>query len=452
MLYLLQCTSRLNSTLRKSLLAPRFKTMARPTKKPKRTGRLSSGPDLAAGKSSTTTNESIVVEKAAYKPLLQQQLGPFQTSSPKGGPTTKVKPKDEGAGDVSVPVGPKELTLEYTLPIGQSFRWKSIDPEHDRAYVGVLGDSVLCLRHNDGTNDVEYKVLGGSEDVEGYLIEYFMLDRVHLSELDALWASKDGLYKRVRGYVSGARMLRQDPVETLFSFICSQNNHISRIGGMVNKLAGMYGRRIEVDGDAEEIQKYRELYGRDSKGAAVDTTFYAFPSLRELSENANEEDLRAAGFGYRARYIEESAKQIVEELGGEPWLYGLRDVSYEKAVEELQVLSGVGNKVASCVALFSLDKPDAVPVDVHVWNIAVQHYTPQLRGKTNGPKYHPIVQEAFKRVFGDLCGWAHQALFVYDLSSVQKKLLARGLLDDDEEEDEDEEEPSESESESDSSG
>ena len=296
------------------------------------------------------------------------------------------------------------------------------------------------------------RLLGGSEDVEGYLIEYFMLDRVHLSELDALWASKDGLYKRVRGYVSGARMLRQDPVETLFSFICSQNNHISRIGGMVNKLAGMYGRRIEVDGDAEEIQKYRELYGRDSKGAAVDTTFYAFPSLRELSENANEEDLRAAGFGYRARYIEESAKQIVEELGGEPWLYGLRDVSYEKAVEELQVLSGVGNKVASCVALFSLDKPDAVPVDVHVWNIAVQHYTPQLRGKTNGPKYHPIVQEAFKRVFGDLCGWAHQALFVYDLSSVQKKLLARGLLDDDEDEDEDEEEPSESESESDSSG
>lgn len=430
MLYLLQCTSRLNSTLRKSLLAPNFiQTMVRPTKKPKRTGRLSSGPDLSINTTSTT-NKSTKVQNAAYQPLLQQR--PFQ-SSPKG-PSTKVKTKDEDANvdDISVPVGPNELTLEFTLPIGQSFRWKSIDPEHDRAYVGVLGDSVLCLRHDDKTNNVQYKVLGGSEDVEGHLIEYFMLDRVHLSELDALWASKDALYKSVRGYVSGARMLRQDPVETLFSFICSQNNHISRIGGMVNKLAGMYGRRIEVDGDAEEIKAYRELYGKDSKGAALDTTFYAFPSLQDLSENANEEDLRAAGFGYRARYIEESAKQIVEELGGEPWLYGLRDASYENAVEELQVLSGVGNKVASCVALFSLDKPDAVPVDVHVWNIAVQHYTPQLRGKTNGPKYHPVVQEAFKRVFGNLCGWAHQALFVYDLSSVQKKLQIRGLLDDDE--------------------
>jgi N-glycosylase/DNA lyase len=429
MLYLIQCTSRLNSTLRKSLLAPNFvQVMARPTKKPKRTGRLSSGPDLSTS-TIYTTNKSAKPKNAAYKPLLQQP--PFESSAIRAKiKTAKVKDEDASADDISVPVGPKELTLEYTLPIGQSFRWKSIDPEHDRAYVGVLGDSVLCLRHNDDTNDVEYKVLGGSEDVEGRLVEYFMLDRVHLSELDALWASKDTLYESVRGYVSGARMLRQDPVETLFSFICSQNNHISRIGGMVNKLAGMYGRRIDVDGEAEEIKTYRELYGKDSKGAPLDTTFYAFPSLLDLSENANEEDLRAAGFGYRARYIEESAKQIVEELGGEPWLYALRDTSYEKAVEELQVLSGVGNKVASCVALFSLDKPDAVPVDVHVWNIAVQHYTPQLRGKTNGPKYHPVVQEAFKRVFGDLCGWAHQALFVYDLSSVQKKLASRGLLDD----------------------
>ena len=406
---------------------PEFE-MARPGKKPKHAGRLSSA-------SISTIQNTSKPSSAAYVPLLQQrvQLGEAfdGARSKQHSKLTPVKTKTEDEGIVSVPVGPKELTLEFTLPIGQSFRWKSIDPEHDRAFVGVLGNSVLCLRHNDETDNVEYKVLGGSRDVEGHLVEYFMLDKVYLSELDALWASKDGLYESVSGYVSGARMLRQDPVETLFSFICSQNNHISRIGGMVNKLAGMYGRRIDVDVQAEEIKKYKELYGKDSKGVDVDTTFYAFPSLKDLSENADEEDLRAAGFGYRARYIEESAKQIVDELGGEDWLYGLRDVSYDKAVEELQVLSGVGNKVASCVALFSLDKPDAVPVDVHVWNIAVKHYTPQLRGKTNGPKYHPVVQDAFKAVFGDLCGWAHQALFVYDLSSVQKKLEQRGLLDDD---------------------
>ena len=41
-------------------------------------------------------------------------------------------------------------------------------------------------------------------------------------------------------------MLRQDPLECLFSFICSSNNHISRIHGMVERLASNYGDPIEV--------------------------------------------------------------------------------------------------------------------------------------------------------------------------------------------------------------
>ena len=41
-------------------------------------------------------------------------------------------------------------------------------------------------------------------------------------------------------------MLRQDPVECLFSFICSSNNHISRIKGMVDRLCSAYGTRLPV--------------------------------------------------------------------------------------------------------------------------------------------------------------------------------------------------------------
>ena len=43
-------------------------------------------------------------------------------------------------------------------------------------------------------------------------------------------------------------------------------------------------------------------------------------------------------------------------------------------------------------------------------------------------RYHPVVQGAFKKRFGHLCGWAHQTLFVYDLGSVQKKLEERGMF------------------------
>ena len=41
-------------------------------------------------------------------------------------------------------------------------------------------------------------------------------------------------------------MLRQDPSECLFSFICSSNNHISRIHGMVNKMCVHYGDALPV--------------------------------------------------------------------------------------------------------------------------------------------------------------------------------------------------------------
>ena len=44
-------------------------------------------------------------------------------------------------------------------------------------------------------------------------------------------------------------------------------------------------------------------------------------------------------------------------------------------------LSGVGPKVADCVALFSLDKLDIVPVDTHVWQIAQRYYHSLRRDK-----------------------------------------------------------------------
>ena len=37
-------------------------------------------------------------------------------------------------------------------------------------------------------------------------------------------------------------------------------------------------------------------------------------------------------------------------------------------------------QVAACVCLFSLDKHAAIPVDTHVWQLAVRYYTPHLKG------------------------------------------------------------------------
>lgn len=57
--------------------------------------------------------------------------------------------------------------------------------------------------------------------------------------------------------------------------------------------------------------------------------------------------------------------------GASKWLTSLRESPSRSEVQkELTELMGVGRKVADCIALFSLDKLDIIPVDTHVWQIA----------------------------------------------------------------------------------
>lgn len=61
-------------------------------------------------------------------------------------------------------------------------------------------------------------------------------------------------------------MLRQDPTECLFSFICTSNNHISRIQGMVERLCQALGSPLcQLD----------------------QTPYHDFPSLSALAGDLN---------------------------------------------------------------------------------------------------------------------------------------------------------------------
>lgn len=58
-------------------------------------------------------------------------------------------------------------------------------------------------------------------------------------------------------------MLRQDPVECLFQFVCSSNNHISRIHGMVERLCKAYGTPLHITDKAAaaslpEVQRFED--------------------------------------------------------------------------------------------------------------------------------------------------------------------------------------------------
>ena len=74
-----------------------------------------------------------------------------------------------------------------------------------------------------------------------------------------------------------------------------------------------------------------------------------FPSRDELLDWTVErwEEL---GVGYRARYLA-NAVQVCDNY----WINGLK-----------QALIGVGDKVANCIALFSLREYSSFPIDVHI--------------------------------------------------------------------------------------
>ena len=68
----------------------------------------------------------------------------------------------------------------------------------------------------------------------------------------------------------------------------------------------------------------------------------------------------------------------------------------------------------------SLDKPEAVPVDTHVFQIATRHYLPHLKSyKSVTDKVYSEIGNHFRKLHGPYAGWAHSVLFSADLKHLQ---------------------------------
>jgi N-glycosylase/DNA lyase len=111
--------------------------------------------------------------------------------------------------------------------------------------------------------------------------------------------------------------------------------------------------------------------------------YYDFPPPAALTGPDVESNLRRLGFGYRAKYLHQTACMIIEERPA-GWLEQLSNPEksgvnskaagkmkeggrdgYKDAHEALLGLQGVGPKVADCVCLMGLGWGEAVPVDTH---------------------------------------------------------------------------------------
>ena len=286
------------------------------------------------------------------------------------------------------------LDLESTLHSGQAFRWRRSEGWHH----GVLGRSAVHLRVTGDRLECRTDEMP-EEKVGPALTEYLGLEE----DLEAIYNSIriDEAVGEAIDRFRGMRILRQDPWECLATFICTANSNVARVRGNIEDIAALCGDPID-DGQ------------------------FAFPTAEGLA-SVGPEALRAVGLGYRAEYLHGAAVAVAEGRVN-PW--ALRQASYEQALAALMGVPGVGDKVANCVMLFSLNKPEAFPVDVWIHRALEEIYPAEIRSfrrrlmRSRGPgRPRPgrradgaiISRERLgewgRMHFGSRAGWANHYLF-----------------------------------------
>lgn len=262
------------------------------------------------------------------------------------------------------------------------------------------------------------------EDDTLELVKHYLNLTPNLTKLYEQWSASDPNFAKKAPKFTGVRILKQDAWEALVGFICSSNNNIVRISQMIHKLCVNYGPLLgHLDGEA----------------------YYDFPTPHALAQTGVEAKLRSLGFGYRAKYLYQTACMVSEH--GNDWLDGLRNPEsptlgtkpqsagewkpegrdgYREAHEALLTLQGVGPKVADCVSLMGLGWGEAVPVDTHVWQIAQRDYK-FGKGKHASltKQTYDAVASKFRSLWGKEAGWAHSVLFTADLRAFSERLIEK---------------------------
>jgi N-glycosylase/DNA lyase len=276
----------------------------------------------------------------------------------------------------------EQLDFAACVSSGQVFRFRL---EGD-VWRGVDGDNLIEARKVSGGWEVSSK-----PDAEAW--RRFLQMEVDLTKVHEQLALCEPRIVPILECMPGLRTLRPARAdETLFSFLCTPNNHMSRIVAMANFLA--------------------------SKGEEVDEGHYAFPTL-EVIVNLKETELRSRGFGYRGATIPSVASAVLGR-GGLPWLSGLAQLEYQQARAELMSLPGIGPKLADCVCLFGLRFDEAVPIDTHVWKVHREWYARGESAASLTPARYEQARQSFVKQFGCLSGWAQQYVFYHRFLSYRR--------------------------------
>lgn len=277
-----------------------------------------------------------------------------------------------------------QINVDHTINSGQVFLWEKFGTK----WYGVNGSNVLLIDESNPEKVLSYKKTNYDLFREGDNFNKIIKT-----------ISKDKIIKSAIKEFSGLRLLRQDPFQCYISFIVSSNSNIQNIRLTLQRLARKFGDMITFD----------------------KKEFHLFPEPEKLA-NATKNDLLSCGLGYRAIFVKEAVRQVIE---GQIDFDHLKKSDYMTAKESLLRVHGIGNKVADCILLFSLEKLEAFPLDRWIIRSLQQYYPKEFsfEGKTLTDKKYRLLHDEIVRYFGPYAGYCQQFLFKMIRESNQKNWL-----------------------------
>jgi len=275
------------------------------------------------------------------------------------------------------------INIDYTINSGQVFLWEKFD----KTWYGINGKEIFCVRQNP------FKLNSSTKKSSDLFRQTDNIEKILRN------ISKDKIVRASTKKFQGLRLIRQNPFQCYISFICSSNTNIKNIKQMLQKLCKKFGRKI----------KFEEKY------------FFTFPDPQTLA-NASLRDLLSCGLGFRAKSVKRASEDVIVKKVD---FDHLKKIDYITAKEALKSVRGIGNKVADCILLFSLEKLEAFPIDRWTWRILKKYYSEkfELQNKTLTEKKYEEIHEKIVEYFGSYAGYAQQFLFKMERDLNQKKWL-----------------------------
>ena len=249
------------------------------------------------------------------------------------------------------------FNLRKIMNSGQIFRM--YEPEAGR-FVVFSGNKRLELHQEIPSEDKKNNLEGvkvdfmcNQEEFDEYWEKYFDLKRdygaiVQLAQTHYEKVKNSGaeFLKKACEYGADIRVLKQDIWEMMISFIISQQKQIPSIRKCIEALCVRFGEKH--------------------------SSWYGFPTPESVV-SAGPDGIKGLSLGYRERYIYETAvKYLIDGISDDK----LRIMPADEVKKYLCSFTGIGDKVADCVALFGVGLVDSFPIDVHIKDILYREFVP----------------------------------------------------------------------------